>query len=167
MSRTIQVGDCLIYTAGHSGRGGHTVISYEGRQQPVHRVAWMIAHGPIEAGLWVCHHCDVPRCVNVRHLFLGTVGDNNADRDRKGRQVAQAGELNGWAKLTAEQVVAIRERYAQGNTSQKVLGAEFGVTQSCIGRLVVGTTYPDVGGPLTVVGKGQYRSRPHEEGAAA
>jgi hypothetical protein len=33
----------------------------------------------------VCHRCDNPPCVRPDHLFLGTVQENNEDRERKGR----------------------------------------------------------------------------------
>jgi len=50
-----------------------------------HRLAWAEANGPIPEGMAVLHRCDVRTCVNVEHLFLGTLIDNNMDRDRKGR----------------------------------------------------------------------------------
>jgi hypothetical protein len=41
----------------------------------------------------VCHKCDVARCVNVAHLFIGTQSDNMQDASRKGRVYAQTHEL--------------------------------------------------------------------------
>ena len=55
------------------------------RQIPAHRLAWEKANGPIPKDMLVCHTCDVPACVNVAHLFLGTHTDNARDKISKGR----------------------------------------------------------------------------------
>ena len=51
-----------------------------------HRVSWEFANGRlVPVGLYVCHHCDTPLCVNPRHLFVGTASDNAWDKVRKHR----------------------------------------------------------------------------------
>lgn len=69
------------------------------RQAYTHRLAWMLANGPIPAGLFVLHKCDNPPCCNPDHLFLGTQADNVRDRDAKGRHWVPSGERHPCAKL--------------------------------------------------------------------
>lgn len=116
----------------------------DGQNWRAHRMAWVKAYGPIPDGMFVCHRCDNPPCVNPDHLFLGTPGDNSRDRDRKGRHVALRGESNGSSKLNDDAVRAIRARYAAGGVSQRALADEFGVDRVAVGFVVNGKTWRHV-----------------------
>ena len=123
-----------------------------------HRYAYTIFNGPIPSGLDILHSCDSPVCCNPSHLSAGTHADNMADRDMKGRMVANCGG----AKLAKGDVVTIRELYVTGRLTQCDLADQFGVSQANIDRIVRGRIWKDVGGPL--VQKGHRRA---ERGSVA
>lgn len=103
---------------------------YHGHEIGAHRYAWERVHGPIPADLFVCHKCDVRACVNVEHLFLGTIADNGADMVMKERQAR--GERSGHAKLTDSDVRDIRTRYLAGGISTRMLAHEFRVSKHTV-----------------------------------
>lgn len=89
----------------------------------------------------VLHRCDNPPCCNPRHLFLGTVADNNADMRAKGRASGNRtrGEANHRARLTDDQVRGILSMAAAG-VPQRRIAANFGTTQANVSSIVTGRT---------------------------
>jgi len=87
--------------------------------------------GDVGGPVTVCHRCDNPCCINPEHLFIGTQKQNIDDRDLKGRRNQARGERQGSAKLTEEQVKAIR----LDPRKQSVIAAEFGISRAHVGNL--------------------------------
>jgi hypothetical protein len=106
-----------------------------------HIVSWRLAHGDIPHGLFVCHRCDNPRCVNPEHLFLGTPADNQRDMAAKDRSVF--GSKASWARLHESDVPeVIRLRRAGVSWSQ--LASHFGVSIRTVRHVVAGRSWKRV-----------------------
>jgi hypothetical protein len=76
---------CLEYT-GFITLSGYGRLRNNGKKCLAHRLAYENTFGKIPSGLLVCHKCDNPKCVNLKHLFLGTNKDNFHDSVKKGRR---------------------------------------------------------------------------------
>jgi len=120
------------------GYGKFKVKSYS---SPVraNRFVYELTYGHIPEETMVCHSCDNPRCVNPIHLWLGTNKENQIDSINKGRgnKTPMIGEDNGRHILSYSDVINIRNRYKNGNVTQKQLGLEYGVHHSTISALVL------------------------------
>lgn len=123
--------------------GGETTERYPrfklgARRYTVGRVAYAIAYGYVPEDVFVCHHCDNPKCVRPDHLFLGSATENMADKMQKGREAR--GERVGGAKLTEAQV---KDILASPKTAREI-GTEFGVGKSTVGKIRTGVNWKHI-----------------------
>lgn len=158
-----ELGNCWVWTRA-TGQWGYGKLRLNKRYCVAHRVSYEMENGPIPAGLLVLHRCDNPPCVRPSHLRLGTSADNTHDMHEKGRAANEGalGMANSHAKLTDEQVIEIRERFAHGEL-RRSLALEFGVGVTAISYIVNGHLWKHLGGPIRE--PRQIGRRPRKEAA--
>lgn len=77
---------CWLWTESLGSTGyGECWSTRRGRSIKASRVSFEAFKGTIPEGMFVCHRCDQPSCVNPAHLWLGTQSDNMRDAMSKGR----------------------------------------------------------------------------------
>jgi hypothetical protein len=132
-------GDCHLWTGSTNNKGYGQFSLGIGHIRGAHRYAWELLFGPIPDGLFVCHSCDNPPCVNIEHLWLGTNQMNMDDMMAKGRNKVpdSRGEASASAKITEEQALAIRA----SDEPYKVLAERYGVRYGLIRRVKVGESW--------------------------
>lgn len=137
-----ELGPCWIWQ-GSRFPSGYGALTTPIKTYRTHRYAWEIEHGPIPAGMLVCHHCDNRPCVRPDHLFLGTTADNAADRESKGRGNPGHGIAQPSAKVTDDDVREIR-RLASTGMMQKEIGRRFGIAQPTVSGIVRRVTWAHI-----------------------
>ena len=109
-------------------------VSYRGRRESAHRLAWLFFNGPVPPGMVVCHRCDNPGCVRPAHLFLGTQAENMADMVQKKRF---------WSKLSPADIPLIRRAAERGERLREIAGRH-GVSRRTINDIVHRRTWSHV-----------------------
>jgi hypothetical protein len=134
---------CWIWTGSVNPQTGYGDVSDHtagGKRISAHRHAYRLAKGD-PGELSVLHRCDMRLCGNPAHLFLGTHRDNWLDAIAKGRRmITGPGEANAAAKLTTEEVLAIRRSTARVAD----LVWQYGVNDSTIRRVLSGRNWRHV-----------------------
>lgn len=125
--------DCWHWNGSLSNKG-YGFFIFRGKRLSSHRVSYEIHNGKIPEGLFVCHTCDVRKCINPKHLFLGTLQDNRADCVSKSRH--GFGEKHGRSKLKSKDIIKIRQLFESGSYSKRSLAAAFNITPATAGKII-------------------------------
>lgn len=131
-------------------------VSKNGKRLSVaaHRHALSRIGVHVPADKCVMHKCDNPSCVNPSHLVVGTWGENNSDRSRKGRSGSRvytaddlrrysenfSGTKNPSAKLTEDRVREIRK----DSRGSRTVGRDYGVSKVTVLRIRSGLLWKHV-----------------------
>lgn len=117
----------------------------------INRASWLVHKGPIPEDLNVLHTCDNTKCINPKHLFLGTQDDNVQDMITKGRQSfgndrPAFGEDNPASILTTPEVIKIKRHIAEGKLKVKEIAVLFNVSRQAITNIKTGIRWSHVDG---------------------
>ncbi len=87
------VSGCYIWI-GAVTSAGYGSMWYKGKAVATHRHAYEKVYGPITKGLQIMHLCGNRKCVNPKHLTMGTQSDNEDHKRNHGtfnhrRHIAQ------------------------------------------------------------------------------
>ena len=137
---------CWIWEGTAVPRGYGTITIRAGVTGYAHRSSWEARNGTIPDGMFVCHRCDTPSCVNPDHLFLGTHDDNMLDMRMKGR--SPVGERHPSAVLSKSDVYEIRG----SSEPYRILASRYGVSRSAISAARVGKNWGHIEGNAAPVG---------------
>lgn len=129
-------GGCWIWTASTFGEGRYGAFGIARKTICAHVYSYIIHKGPVPRGMFVCHTCDNPPCVNPDHLFLGTIQDNTKDMINKGRFRVASGDTHYKTKIKEADLPKIFEMAK--SMSQTAIAQHFGVYPSHICRILSG-----------------------------
>ncbi|WP_413813521.1 HNH endonuclease signature motif containing protein [Bosea sp. Root670] len=127
---------CWLW-AGLLDKDGYGRVTYFGVTGRAHRKAYELVCGAIPDGMLLRHSCDNPRCVNPRHLTVGTVADNSADMVERGRAVVRIGNLNTAAKLSESQARSI----FTDTRHHREIASEYGVSSETVWDIKSGRSW--------------------------
>lgn len=133
------------------GYGKFYIIGPNNTALMAHRVSYFLNFGEIPDGMIIMHFiCDNPKCVNPKHLKLGTQRENVEDCVNKGRRSPQDKDNNNRAILSEKKVIEIKRLFETGQYSLSQLSKIFGVAHTTISYLLKGKSWKGVGGEVSI-----------------
>jgi len=122
---------CWICNSHKLDNKGYPNCCRNGHPYHIHRWMYMKHHNidSLSSDVVIRHACDVPSCINPKHLLRGSHYDNAQDRVKRGRSNSPIGVKSGQAKLTEKQVLEIR---ANTVDSCCKLGTQYNISNTVV-----------------------------------
>lgn len=120
---------------------GYGRIRVNGKDARAHRASYKIFRGEIPIGMFVCHKCDTPACVNPDHLFLGYAKENHLDMENKGRM--PIGNNHKSSVLSENQVLEIHKRYSSRESVDRI-ASDYGVHPQTVRAIGLGRNWKHI-----------------------
>ena len=119
---------CWKWTRSFTGNG-YGQITWGRKLYPAHRISYLIFNGFIPINKVIMHTCDNPKCINPKHLVLGTQYNNIIDSINKRKHYKTV--------LNEEAVKVIKWMLKHQNYHglSKKLASLYGVNQSRIAMI--------------------------------
>lgn len=134
---------CWPWTAG-TRKGGYGAFHRERSRVFAHHAAYESHHRVrLLPDTVVMHSCDRPSCCNPRHLIMADQAANVHDLWAKGRGKPRRGERHHGARLTANDVIAMRKRGVAGEPIRSI-AASFGVSRRHTWGILAGEAWKHV-----------------------
>lgn len=133
-----------------SVQGRYQFVSIDGKPRQVGHLVIAAWRGRRPRGMVVRHLNDCGTDNRIINLQYGTPLQNAQDRARNERYARAAGlPVSKRERMTREEVISARERYARGEVTKVELANELERSYETIKKMLRGETNRDVPGPLS------------------
>ena len=130
LSKVVKTPTCWVWMGATNNNYGQLYDNKVKKHRRAHILAYELFIGPVPDGLNICHRCDVRSCVNPKHLFAASQGDNLKDMYGKKRR-------HGAKKLTWAKVKEIRRLRRLGRTTYSI-GQKFAIAHQTVSEICLG-----------------------------
>ena len=132
---------CWLWVGSLKGNGYGDFSLGRNNNVLAHRFSYAFFVGPIGPGKHILHRreCNNRRCINPNHLYMGSHNDNVLDRMAWGK--ALKGENHPNAKLSKDDIAAIRKIHENKRGGYEKTAKLFNVSAANIGYIVRGDTW--------------------------
>lgn len=136
----VELGNCHEVINRYGNDKYRPKIYKNGKQYILTRYIWEQVNGPIPEEKFILYKCDNGVCININHLYLGTMQQNMQDKVNRNRQIKGTKQHN--SKLNEIDVQNIRNLINIKIPYRKI-ASQYNVNYSTIQSIAVGKTWKE------------------------